>query len=212
MKKRCAGRGVEREIRVHSARGEIHMIHDGGAVLREEEVDIVAAHRPTQISGEATAVFSAGREPQPLGSLETNARVKGISLVLGNGELARVRYAGSIIAQKEPSGDGALADSDLIRVADETGKTAPSRDGELNFLAVNLSRGKGNGETHAGIEQRIVVRIVVKVAKEYVSFDAEYSGKGFCESRFVIIRRRGLDGEPDHQVTHRIELRRAGQQ
>ena len=207
MKDRDASRGVEREIRGHPAGREIYVIDNGGPILCDEEIDIVGAHRAVQIRGKTAAIFGAGREPQPPGRLETNARVKSISLVLRNGKLARVRYAGSIIAEEKPSGDGSLADSDLIRVADEAGKTAPAWHGNLNFLAANLSRGKGNRKTHAGIEQRIVIRVVVKVAKEYVSFDPEYSSKGLGESRFVIIRPRRLDGKPDHQVAHRVELR-----
>src|ERR1019366_7065554 len=185
------------------------MIQDRRAVLRQEEAEI---SRPPQIHRQAAAKFSTGGEPQPSGRLKTLSRANGVPLILGNGKLAGVRNTGSFVAKKQYSRNRALAYSRLVGVAHKSGKTAPARHGDLNFLAMNLRAGESDWKADAGIEQRIIVRIIVKIAPEDVAVNPQLAPQRLRKSYFVVVGPRGPHRNPQNDFAHRIQLRRTREQ
>src|ERR1019366_6002349 len=179
------------------------MIQDRRAVLRQEEAEI---SRPPQIHRQAAAKFSTGGEPQPSGRLKTLSRANGVPLILGNGKLAGVRNTGSFVAKKQSASNRALAYSRLVGVAHKSGEKPPARAGDLNFLAMNLRGGESDWKADTGIEQRIVVRIIVKIAPEDVAVNPQLAPKRLRKSHFIVVGPRGPHRDPQDNIAHRIQL------
>ncbi len=139
--------------------------------------------------------------------MKAHARANRVSLVLRNRKLALIRGARGLVAEEKPAGEGALPNALLIRVAHKSGKAAPVRHANLNFLTVNLRRGKGDWEADAGIEQRVVVRKIVKIAAKYIAINPELACQRIRETHFVVVRAPRPHRNFQNQAAYGIQFR-----
>src|ERR1700730_1657401 len=164
------------------------------------------------MQGQAAPISRTGGEPQSRHGLKTHARSDCVSLILRNRKLARIRGVCGFVAEEESSGDGSLSDALLIGVAYKSRKAAPVRHANLNFLTVNLRRGKGDREADAGIEKCVVVWKIVKISPKYIAVYSQTACNRLRETYLVIIRASRSYRQPQHESAHGIKLWGARQQ
>src|SRR5882757_7030148 len=82
----------------------------------------------------------------------------------------------------------------------------------LNFLTENRRRRKSDREADAGVEQRIVVREIVKIAAKDVAVHAQVARKRLRKTHLVVVRAPRPDRDPQDQGVQGIKLWRARQQ
>ena len=178
---------------------------DVGAILRDQDCQVCVV---AEVGGKATAVLSAGGEPEAVAGVEAHAGVQRVALILGDAEFARVGESGTgVAADEEPSVDWSITYSRLIRVADKSRNAAPVRNIEANFFAEDAGFGVGDREAYAGLQKHVVVGIVVKVAAKDVGIDAEFAEEGFGEAAFVVVGAGDRNGKPQYDGIDGIKFR-----
>ena len=83
---------------------------------------------------------------------------------------------------------------------------------EAQFFAENVRAGKGDGETDAGVEEGVVVGIIMKIATKDVGVQAQIAENRFGYAALVIISARRADRQSQHHGVDSGQLRRTGQQ
>src|ERR1700682_5862934 len=97
-------------------------------------------------------------------------------------------------------------------VAHKSRNAASAWHANLNFLTVNLRRGKGNREADAGIEQRVIVRKILKIPAKDIAVYSQIACNRLREAYLVIIRASRAHRKSQYECAYRIKLWRARQQ
>src|SRR5580658_9395752 len=82
--------------------------------------------------------------------------------------------------------------ADDVGFADETGEALPVRKFDFAFSAVEDGLFECNGKADAGVEDLVVIGIVVDGAAENVGIEAELAEKALARTPFEIVAVRGL--------------------
>ena len=169
-----AGRhaAVEREIRAHA-------LHQNDAIQDCRRIGPAGNPGPGffKFHRETAAVLGAqSRTTRPSLCLEADTRAQGVALVLRNGELAGVaQTARGIAAKEQAAGDGAAPEAGLIGITEVAGETPPLGNFHAHFFAENARARESDGETNAGVEQGVVVGIIVKIATKNIGVHAQFA-------------------------------------
>ena len=147
-----------------------------------------------EFSWKTATVVEADGGPEAVGEFVAGAAPDGVALVLRVPEAADAgkSFLG-VVAEKESAGYWEIYRADDIGITDVTIPVVPVRDFDLPFCAVDVGFGESNRETDAGVEELIVVEIIVHAAIKNVYVEAELAEEAFGYSRFVIISIRRLD-------------------
>src|SRR5438045_4897657 len=165
--------------------------------------------RAANIRGQAAAVLRSQREPDTRGRLKANVGAERVALVLRDGEFARIRQlVGRVTSEKKATGNRSLADSGLIRVAQVAGKPSPVRHFEPQFLAKDAGFCEADGKTNAGVEEHVVIGIVVKITAKNVRVQPQFAEQRFGEATLIVVSVRGTHGKAHDDGSDRFELRR----
>src|SRR3984957_6972440 len=116
VKGRARG-GIQGKIGTHPPGSEIHFVQNGGAILLQQKIEFRCVNGAAQVGRQSAAVLRGSSEPQAVHRLIAHARTNGISLILRNWELARVRYSGGFAAKKQSACNRSLSCPCLVRVA-----------------------------------------------------------------------------------------------
>src|SRR5579863_2907938 len=83
---------------------------------------------------------------------------------------------------------------------------------DFSFCTVDASFAEGNGKTHGGVEQLVIVGEVVDITNKIIDAQFELLKEAFRQSNFVVISMRGLDWEPQDFGIQGDHLARTGEQ
>src|ERR1019366_3192303 len=92
-----------------------------------------------------------------------------------------------VVADEEASGHGEPSVAHYVGITEEAGEAVPVWEFEFAFRAVDDGFTKRYGKTDGGVEDLVVVGVVVDVAAEIVSIETELVEKAFGGAEFEVV-------------------------
>ncbi len=207
--KLSAERGVDSEGGLDASAVDVDAVDDGLAILGQRL--LVGA---IKIKGQATAIFGAGGNPHTRSELIANAGTGGVALILRVGKVSG--ELGSCVDRvgtgEQTSGYRKPGIAYDIGIAEKAGEALPVREFELAFSAIEDGFAESDGEADAGVEDLVIVGVVVDVATEIIRVEAELIEEAFRGAKFQIVAVRRFDGQTKNRGLERLHLAGTGKQ
>src|SRR5260370_36832744 len=160
----------------------------------------------TNIRRQSAAVLRAHRQPGVPRRLKSHTRAQCIPLILRHRELARIRQRiGCIASQEQSACDRSLSNAGLVCIAEVSVEAPPLRNFQADFFTDDPRLRERDRKAYTGIRQYVVVRILPKIAAEYVGIKAQLSEECIVHSAFIKISASRPHRQSQHRRADRIK-------